>query len=265
MFSKLLNSSDEEVAVQSATLLLSLWQNFITDVTSIIENDQYGIDNVSPFASTRRLNYLINQWKNRPLKISHSNNVSPIITSLGYLAHNEKVSEARSIQLNWIENENDYFLISRNACNIVKFSTYANFHEKPREGVSLIYSGDFNLLEDPYQSNRYELINTSIIALMNNLENVTIFQKISRHTSFSYAFFDDYIEYSEGFVCYGGPDFILLVNDFLHSDQLVLRTGDRLKYIPRLKASDLIYEYISDKEKEARVSMIKDFIASNSI
>ena len=79
------------------------------------------------------------------------------------------------------------------------------------------------------------------------------------------AFFDDYIEYSEGFVCYGDPDFILLVNDFLHSDQLVLRTGDRLKYIPRLKASDLIYEYISDKEKEARVSMIKDFIASNSI
>lgn len=265
MFSKLLNSSDEEVAVHSATLLLSLWQNFINDVTSIIENDQYGIDNVSPFASTRRLNYLIDQWKNRPLKISHSNNVDPIITSLGYLAHNEKVSEARTIQLNWIENENDHFLISRNACNIVKFSTYANLHEKPREGVSLIYSGDFNLFEDPYQSNRYELINTGIIALMNNLENVTIFQKISRHTSFSYAFFDDYIEYSEGFICYGGPDFILLVNDFLHSDQLVLRTGDRLKYIPRLKASDLIYEYISDKEKEARVSMIKNFIASNSV
>lgn len=265
MFSKLLNSSDEEVAVDLANLLLSLWQNFINDVAAIIENDQYGIDNISPFASTRRLNYLINQWKSKPLKILHSNNVSPIVTSLANLAHNEEVSEARIIQLNWIENEGDHFLNSRNVCNIVKFSTYANFHGKPREGVNLIYSGDFNLLEDPYQSNRYELTNTSIIALMNNLENVTIFQKISCHTSFSYTFFDDYIEYSEGYICYGGPDFILLVNDFLHSDQLILRTGDRLKYIPRLKPSDLIYEYISDKEKEARVSMIKNFLASNSI
>ena len=77
----------------------------------------------------------------------------------------------------------------------------------------------------------------------------------------SLSFYDQMLCLGQSRHIYGGPDFIVLSDKALSGDELVLASGDRLIYMPRLKAADLRREHISQVEyvrrKEAKIAEIR--------
>lgn len=244
MFSKLLNINDNDVVVSTANAVLNSWRRILSDIHLMIENYQYGFDNISPFSGIRRTSSLKEIWQSEPIGVTHRNKGEAVPTVLTRLAASTANDSKRNVSLNWIDDQYQPRVISKNTCNIIKYVDQNDF-ETPFRGVNLISKGSFLDPTVPLQSNDVVLTNIALIALMSELNDVIFLPKASFHPLLSSDFFNDVILLSERAFCYSGPDYIVLTNSLLSPERLFLKTGDRLVYVPSLRKENFRYEEIS--------------------
>ena len=254
MFSKLLNISEEKIVVEAGNSLLSLWRAFVSDVVRMIRNDQYGPDNISPFVGLRRNKFLADNTKVPRVRVEHEYIDKPIITKSTELLLGNN-DEVRHVTLSWLGENNTEVQPHQDTCYIAR-DVKKSYFSNPIRGLLLIGKGDFREPSHPYQSNPIVLTNTALNALLSGFKNAIFLQKVSQHPLMDPCFFDDIVQWSASFICYSGPDYLVLVNEYISDKNRVLPTGDRLMYLPRLKAEDFRYEVISDSENNRRIQRV---------
>ena len=248
MLSKLLNVVDKAVAIKTGNSLLRVWEKYIKDIILIVSNDQYGFDAVSSLSGARRFKVLSNIWRESPLCVE-SDPIELRQTSLTKLATCHAEISSRKVTLNWIR-ESGNVLVSPNACNIAEH--FPEHSDIDINGISIVSPGNYQNPNHPLQANDLSKQDLALIALMSGLRNVLILQKYTQHPEMSLSFCEHLVSLAKTGHIYGGSDFIVISSTPLSNDQLSLVTGDRLIYMPRLKAADLRREFISQEEYERR-------------
>ena len=260
IFSKLLNVMDESVVIETGNALKEVWQAFIADSIKLLEHSQFQFDAVSPHTSLRRNNVLIDKWKTQPLSVQHQNIAFEPETKLTELAL-QNAQNATQILINWVDEKAQSLDDGENTCNIVWLENDGDVKLSIR-GLTLLARGDFNDLGVPYQNNPLTLFETSLVAFSSGLKNVILLQKVSFHPTLEHDYFDKFISLSKHYFCYSGPDFLVLSQNALRSEDLLLLSGDRLIFIPRVKVKDFRKESISQEEYLQRVDAVNDMLVS---
>lgn len=257
MFSKLLNVGDSDIAVQIGNSLLAIWGDYVNDIILIMSNDQYGLDAVSSLSGTRRKQVLSNVWRETPLYLG--SDLSEVkLTKMTKLATSHADSSSRRVHLNWLRQSGQIKIVP-NVCNIAEH--VSDDMCKDIVGITIVCPGDYLNPSNPLQANDLSRQDLALIALTSGLTDVLILQKYTQHPEMSLSFYDQMLCLGQSRHIYGGPDFIVLSDKALSGDELVLASGDRLIYMPRLKAADLRREHISQVEyvrrKEAKIAEIR--------
>lgn len=254
-FSKLLNISDQATMVSLANQALTNWQQFIEDMRLIIENDQYGFDNISSYVEVRRKVTLAQKWSDTPIHVNHKNFDKTLKTDLLAFAERNQERPSRTVIMNWLDNNNTLKIVDTNTCNIVLGFNFEDFQE-PIKGLYVIAHGDYKNESCSFQCNPFALMNLSLIALMSSLEDAIFIPRFVEHPLFSDTNLSDLEEWSKAFNCYSGPDFILLTNNPIVGENLILPTGDRLSYLPSVKPSNLKTSTISLDDYQKKVNKL---------
>ncbi|MFZ8170812.1 6-hydroxymethylpterin diphosphokinase MptE-like protein [Alteromonas macleodii] len=256
MFSKLLNASDESLVIENGNCLLRHWQNFIKDVALVIENDQFGLDNISPFVGLRRTKFFSDAKKVERVNVVHMNNDESVQTKLTELLASTH-SFSRQMRINWLKSPSDQVLVAADVCNVSREFVEAHF-SSPISGLLVVSKGDYRIESHPSQSNIVTLANTAVNASLSGFANAIFLQKASVHPHMNLDFFDEAVEFCKHHVCYSGPDFVVLLNRHLRDEELLLQTGDRLAYLPSVKNADFRYEIISETEQARRIKRVNE-------
>lgn len=258
MFSKLLNLADEQVATRAANELSAIWARYVDDILTIISDDQFGQDAVSSLSGVRRQKILANEFSRSPLNLQMLPAHYFISSPLFDLAKKGAATDAKPIVINWLINNEDVNN-DTSVCNIAM--DIAQCVGQPIKGVTVLSPGAFENPLEPLQANDLSRVDLAVIAITSGLEDVIFLQKYTQHPSLDLAFLSQFTVVGEGRHCYGGPDFIIISDEPLSEKALVLKSGDRLVLMPRLKPIDMRREFISQdeysKRKEARLNQIR--------
>ena len=258
IFSKLLNIVDEDATVSAANRLLEIWRRSVLDILLVVKNDQFGLDNISPFAHLRRRNFLADYFQQFPVSVEQINNVPKLNTLLIDLTKIDSVkSNKAKILINWVDQIHADYVIGRNVCNIIEdlHTIQSNYNKNTN---FLLAKGNFRNSNHPWQSNHFNNLNIAIVAALSGLEGAIFVPRISFHPLFASEFFDDVIDFSKAFYCYCGPDYIVLLNELLDDTRLLLPSSDRLSYIPTLTRNAMKCEYITEEQYYHRIKSIEE-------
>ncbi|MDO6568451.1 DUF115 domain-containing protein [Alteromonas sp. 1_MG-2023] len=250
MFSKLLNITDEQFGVDSANAMVKIWGQYVNDILSVITHDRNGFDAVSSLSGLRRQKVLGSRWKDAPLIVRFSSAQKSFVTPLMNLIEQPiNINNYHEVSINWL-GESELPLSGSFTCNISK---QININKgEPIKGLTVVSPGDYENCLHPMQANDLSRVDLSLIALVSELENVIFLQKYTQHPVMDVGFFQQFIELGKDRYCYGGPDFLVISDVPLSNEQLVLNSGDRLVFMPRLKAIDMRREFIGDEEYKER-------------
>lgn len=258
MFSKLLNIADEQVAVSSANNLNAIWSHYVKDILAIISYDQYGQDAISSLSGVRRNKILSNLLDHSPLKVQFLPIYRSLASPLVKLADRKGGTFAGQVSIKWLS-IGEIPLKDASVVNICL--DIALLKDRPIEGLTVLSPGSFENQSNPLQANDDSRVDLAMIAFLSGLENVIFLQRYTQHPSLDESFFSQFTGLADGRHCYGGPDFIVISDVPLSKKQLVLESGDRLIFMPRLKSIDMRREYIGEEEytkrKVAKVDRIQ--------
>ena len=258
IFSNLLNVMDEELVVETGNSLRETWKGFASDFLTLLEYSQYELDAVSPHTSLRRNKVLAELWDKNPFSVQHRNLTFVPKTRLTELA-TKNTNNSLPVVINWVENDEHSTIDADNTCNIVKLRDIDSI-APPSKGITLLSLGEMEDDKVPYQNNYLTLFEAAMVAMSSRIKGVIFLQKVSFHPSLAQDYFDKLITLSRGYFCYAGPDFLILNRTTLQSDKLLLPTGDRLVFIPRLKKNDFRKESISQEEYIGRVKGVDNLL-----
>jgi hypothetical protein len=257
MFSKLLNLADEQVATRAANELSAIWERYVEDILTIIADDQYGFDAISSLSGVRRQKIITDEFSKNAIYVNFSPAHRSPVSQLMKLANKGTGKRSRKIMIKWLREDE----FSLNESSVINISlNIEQFLNRSIEGVTVLSPGSFENRTDPLQANDASRVDLALIAGLSGLKNVIFLQKYTQHPSLDVEFFTQLTGVGESKSCYSGPDFIVVSDVPLPKEQLVLPSGDRLVYMPRLKAIDLRREFISEEEfaerKEATLSLL---------
>ena len=83
-------------------------------------------------------------------------------------------------------------------------------------------------------------MNFAVLGMASGLTGVIIVPKLIYCEDYEPAGVAYLLQALSGYHCYGGADFLIVSQKLLSETQLLLNSGDRLCYLPELKALDLM-------------------------
>ena len=249
---KVVNLQSETRAVELGEQLAGVWKRYLSYIRQSFDNQQFEFDNITSFMGKRRA-LLLNQWfEENPVRVKTRDGEALCSYSV-YLQIANKTSTEKAplvyVDTDITKQKAEYphqHLIQRREVEQVDTLFL-------KTGNTVYLPGSYKIPFASSSCNEETCVNFAVLGMASGLTGVIIVPKLIYCEDYEPAGVAYLLQALSGYHCYGGADFLIVSQKLLSETQLLLNSGDRLCYLPELKALDFMGRKLSADIYESRL------------